>query len=410
MKVCLLFLTFLIFPFVTAGCGAKVDQVESPTIDEEKPVEQNEENQTSMAWVSEYGGKIDIPKFNEIEESMWSDLFRLVRCKRDDRLVTAASHHAKALMLSPDASHEDGEIEHLKFTLLKTGSFDYGIESAVITLDEESRAFLTNMVSTRGKDWTHCGIGVASEGTRSLAVWIGVKRTLEIDPFPVSVNSGSKQLLSVRSLDGKDGSVQLFVGLPDTTVIKPEPSLRKSGGRSSFEIPITQKGRYELELLHDTGHGFETVLLVPFFADVEPDAGPVVVRDPKNRENSDPEEELLSLLNASRKKVRLPAMIRDKRLDAVAKKHSLDMARNNFFGHTSPQFGGLAKRLEAAGLSPSRSGENIAGSTTPFRIHRNLMDSPAHRINILNPNYTHVGIGIVEKDGFLSATEIYALW
>ena len=41
-------------------------------------------------------------------------------------------------------------------------------------------------------------------------------------------------------------------------------------------------------------------------------------------------------------------------------------------------------------------GENLAGAPTVERAHSGLMNSPGHRANILNPNFTHVGIGIVD--------------
>ena len=41
--------------------------------------------------------------------------------------------------------------------------------------------------------------------------------------------------------------------------------------------------------------------------------------------------------------------------------------------------------------------EKIWQVTPPLEgAHKSLMASPGHRKNILNPNYTHIGIGIVE--------------
>jgi uncharacterized protein YkwD len=52
--------------------------------------------------------------------------------------------------------------------------------------------------------------------------------------------------------------------------------------------------------------------------------------------------------------------------------------------------------MKSYGISYKYAGENIAGAPTVEKAHSSLMNSPGHRRNILNPNYTHVGIGIID--------------
>jgi len=52
--------------------------------------------------------------------------------------------------------------------------------------------------------------------------------------------------------------------------------------------------------------------------------------------------------------------------------------------------------MKAYGVTYRTAGENIAGNQSVQAAHTALMNSSGHRANILNPNYTHVGIGIVE--------------
>ena len=132
-----------------------------------------------------------------------------------------------------------------------------------------------------------------------------------------------------------------------------------------------------------------------------------LVPEPGRATTDPPETTLLQLLNAARRRVAAPPLVRDRRLDKVARRHSEDMAENGFFGHVSPLHGGLANRLKIANIVLERSGENIAAGSIPYRIHRNLMESPAHRINMLNPQFTLVGIGVAQKDDMLFGTEIY---
>lgn len=44
-------------------------------------------------------------------------------------------------------------------------------------------------------------------------------------------------------------------------------------------------------------------------------------------------------------------------------------------------------------------GENIAGNGSVTGANTALMNSPGHRANILNPNFTHIGIGIGINSG-----------
>ena len=51
------------------------------------------------------------------------------------------------------------------------------------------------------------------------------------------------------------------------------------------------------------------------------------------------------------------------------------------------------------GISYKSAGENIAqGQTTAKAVVNAWMNSEGHRANILNKNYTHIGVGYV-KDG-----------
>lgn len=59
-------------------------------------------------------------------------------------------------------------------------------------------------------------------------------------------------------------------------------------------------------------------------------------------------------------------------------------------------------------------GENIAAGTsgwyTPALMHEGLMNSPGHRANIMNPSFTHMGLGIVHRNGFTWGTEVFATY
>ena len=83
---------------------------------------------------------------------------------------------------------------------------------------------------------------------------------------------------------------------------------------------------------------------------------------------------------------------------AVAKAKSQDMANLGYFSHTSPTYGSPFDQMRAAGIQYRAAGENIAqGQRTPEQVVNAWMNSPGHRANILNANYTHIGVGFVEN-------------
>jgi uncharacterized protein YkwD len=112
----------------------------------------------------------------------------------------------------------------------------------------------------------------------------------------------------------------------------------------------------------------------------------------------------LCLLNAERAAAGLKALRLDKRLSKAARRHADDMARRNFFSHTSLDGSSFVDRIRRAGyLSGARYwtvGENLAWATrrqsAPRGIADMWMNSPGHRANILSPSFREVGIGIVD--------------
>ena len=79
-----------------------------------------------------------------------------------------------------------------------------------------------------------------------------------------------------------------------------------------------------------------------------------------------------------------------------------DMGVRNYFSHTILDCGNqtVSPMLKAAGVAHSAAAENIAyvsAMTDPVmaaeRLHNDLMSSPVHRANLLDPRFTHVGVG-----------------
>lgn len=118
---------------------------------------------------------------------------------------------------------------------------------------------------------------------------------------------------------------------------------------------------------------------------------------PQTSLRTDPSAEarMLDLLNAERVRAGLRPVVADERLRQVARLHSEDMLRLGYFSHTSPKGSSPADRLRQQGITFMSSGENLAYAPNVDVAHNGLMASPGHRRNILTPEYSRVGIGVI---------------
>ena len=107
------------------------------------------------------------------------------------------------------------------------------------------------------------------------------------------------------------------------------------------------------------------------------------------------EQQLWELVNAERTSRGLKALEVHQGLVKLARMKSQDMITHNYFAHQSPTYGSPFDMMRREGITYRFAGENLAGSSTVERAHNALMNSPGHRANILNANFTHVGIGII---------------
>ena len=106
------------------------------------------------------------------------------------------------------------------------------------------------------------------------------------------------------------------------------------------------------------------------------------------------EKEVVRLVNVERKKAGLSPLEYDWELSRVARFKSEDMSEKGYFSHTSPTYGSPFNMIKNFGISYRSAGENIAkGYTTPEAVVRGWMNSSGHRANILNSDFTRIGVG-----------------
>ncbi len=122
------------------------------------------------------------------------------------------------------------------------------------------------------------------------------------------------------------------------------------------------------------------------------------------------EREMLALINQERTSRGLDPLELERNLNESSEDHSSWMLDTDRFSHTGQGGSSATQRMQAAGFDLSgswRTGENIAWqsergapgiSDDVAQLHQNLMNSPGHRANILNPDFKYIGIGIEEGD------------
>lgn len=107
------------------------------------------------------------------------------------------------------------------------------------------------------------------------------------------------------------------------------------------------------------------------------------------------EYQLFDLTNAARVQHGLPVLTWDEHVRETARKHSSDMATNDYFNHTNLEGQSPFDRMLADGVYFTYAGENLAyGQYSSIFAHEGLMNSLGHRENILNEHYGYLGVGV----------------
>ncbi|ABR49505.1 SCP-like extracellular protein [Alkaliphilus metalliredigens QYMF] len=143
----------------------------------------------------------------------------------------------------------------------------------------------------------------------------------------------------------------------------------------------------------------------------QPQTGQQVDPEPQTtgiRALSAEEQQMFDLVNSERERNGLSTLRVDLEITRVARIKSQDMEDQNYFSHNSPTYGSPFDMLESFGVKYLHAGENLAGNASVEQAHTSLMNSAGHRRNILSPDFTHLGIGIVPSDRYgLLFTQVF---
>jgi uncharacterized protein YkwD len=105
-------------------------------------------------------------------------------------------------------------------------------------------------------------------------------------------------------------------------------------------------------------------------------------------------DEVIQLTNQFREDNGLDPLSFDPQLATAAQTHSQNMAIEDFFSHTGTDGSNVGDRVEVTGYDFFTAGENIAaGYSTAQTVVDGWINSPGHRANLLNPDFSEIGVG-----------------
>ncbi len=127
------------------------------------------------------------------------------------------------------------------------------------------------------------------------------------------------------------------------------------------------------------------------------------------------EDLVFDLTNQARRARGLPPLRKDDELTNVARAYSDDMLVRRFFDHTTPDGVTFDERISANYPHWIYAvGENIwfASGYNPGNAQKlakeivdDWMSSPGHRENLLDPGFTHLGVGVSARHHTIRATQ-----
>lgn len=105
-------------------------------------------------------------------------------------------------------------------------------------------------------------------------------------------------------------------------------------------------------------------------------------------------DQVVALVNLERVSNGLNKLVTYDKLTDVAQLRAEELVTK--YSHTRPDDRSCFTALDDVNLFYMTAGENIAvGYSTPEKVFQAWMDSPGHRANMLNPDFTMIGVGLV---------------
>lgn len=250
-------------------------------------------------------------------------------------------------------------------------------------------------------DGAHARVGIGAakrnpDGTGAVVFALqasGVATT----PIPRSVGAGGSFAIDAV-VDQRFREPELIVTRGDGSTEDIAINLGRSGAFKATVACGTHVGRQQVEITASDTTGSTVLANFPVWCGQQPPL--TITIEPTHADDTivaadEAERRLLELVNRDRQAAGLGTLLLDDRVTAVSRAHSEDMRKTKIVAHVSPTTGAAADRVRAAGIKTALVLENVARAYGVGEAHAGLMNSPGHRANVLQPQATHVGIGVI---------------
>ncbi|MCB9557567.1 MAG: hypothetical protein H6707_15775 [Deltaproteobacteria bacterium] len=216
---------------------------------------------------------------------------------------------------------------------------------------------------------------------------------LRFQPLPRSWQLGRSAELRLRTLAGHR-DLRLVYVTPAGRIVE-APMRAFAGGRFSAPFGCGHQGMYRVEITGIGRLGTEVLANFPIYCAVRP---PHQVSYQRSHfgvtSRQELERRIADLVDEQRRRVGLADLVRLDNLSAVARRHSERMRDERFVGHVTPNGEQPQDRLRAANIAFSVARENVARAYSAEEAMSELMNSPAHRANILAQDIDAIGVGV----------------
>ncbi|WP_088185946.1 CAP domain-containing protein [Desulfosporosinus sp. FKA] len=299
-------------------------------------------------------------------------------------LMTTIAMPAQAALLIGGSQSLPGSASGSVVTLRSTAPAATQVVSAPTTTTTASGTQSTTSVSTTPSTQNSAPTVNTLPTTTNSSSVVSLKNI-----YPTSIPSTS---VTVPTSTQGTGTSTNYSSTPSTVQYQPvtvtigQPSLGgsvvslKNINQSSSSVPVTSTP--------------PTSNTSPTSSSSSPTTTPTTPAIPAVTSLTPDEQQMVDMINQERAAAGVAPLKVDFRLVSVGQAKADDMKANNYFDHTSPTYGSPWAMMQEVGLTVGWAGENIAGNDSVSGAMAAFMQSPGHKANILDPRFTHVGVGI----------------
>lgn len=241
---------------------------------------------------------------------------------------------------------------------------------------------------------THFGAVLSRAYGRSFWVVVLSERRLQLQSLPRSVDLKAEVTLR--------GALPLGFKKPQVRVRTSRGALQDlpagPGSRFDISLPTDRAVVLNIEISAEGEHGRRVLATMPVYVAQEP---PVDARHaPKaiGMSLQDAERAVIDAIQTRRQEAGLPSLRVDSALSATAARHTAEMSSRFVVAHEGKDGSAPPDRVRAAGFESGLVFENVGRGRDALLLHDDFMSHPDQRAPVLNPEVTHLGLGLARTE------------